>query len=496
MDPATASGQVTLSAGTVTSTTWQDSRNLVIDHTAWDEGVQVTVTVGTGLADEAGNTLAAPHSFSFYVFSSTLTVLETNPADGAVDVNRDSNVQILFSREVDETSLANHTTITDNLGRASYDFDIDSQDEAVTLIIAGRLAANAEITVTLGADVQAWGGGTLGSEYAFSFTTGVDVDETPPTVVSSFPVVGATVDPDVGYFQVTFSEPMNPMSFEPAAWNAELALILMNSDVEPTWNADHTVVTVPLPSPLPDGLPMEIVFAELTDANGVTNPEEWIWHAAVSGSPDYYPVSDGLEIVFVGYWEEGELGNSDPTWSGDDHRCLKVEMQADDSFHLVSYEEGGFSEPTGEYEVYKKTSSQLQWLGFTEEVEPDVYEEMAFDSPLNILPLPLSAGTWTDDTTVTIPGEGTFAATITGTVTSIGDYHPDGGSREDIYFKDVFRVISVLDVEFDGQPAMVDTDTTWYSPTIGPIHMSEHEVSTMDDMWWYSDYWRVFDVVR
>jgi len=490
MDAATSSGQVTLSAGTITNLTWQDSRNLVVTHADWSEGAHITVTVGTGLADVAGNNLASAFTFSFYVYSSTLTVLQANPADGATDINRDSNVQILFSREVDESTVTANTTITDP-NRTSYNFTVDSADEAVTLMIDGSLAASTEITVTLGSDVATWGGNTLGSDHIFSFTTGTEVDNTPPTVLSSFPAIGVTADPDIGYLQVTFSEPMNPMSFQPAAWNAELALILMSIEAEPTWNDDFTEVTVPLPSPLPDGLPMEMVFDQFTDANGVVQDSEWNWHATISGTPDYYPVEDDLEMVYEVNAEEGDLGNSNPTSTWDYQDYIMLEMQQDDSFHLARYEED-FAAPTGDYEIYQEATGALQWLGFTSEVEEGNYQEMLFSSSVDFLPDPLVAGTWSDNTTVTVPGEGSYSATLDGSVESIGDIHPgDRGSREEIYFKDVIRVVRVLNIQLDGTPAIVQTDTTWYSPTVGPIRMINHEESTVEDYWEHRESWRI-----
>ena len=495
MDTATSAGQVTLSSGTITGLSWSDSRNLVIAHTDWNEGIEITVTLGTGLADVAGNTLATAFSSSFFTFTAALTLLETNPADGATDVNRDSNVQLLFSQQPTLSSVNDHITIADPGIRATYDFEVDINDELVTLNIQDRLPGSTEITVTLGAGLETWGGTTLGSDHVFSFTTGEDVDETPPTVLSSYPAVGSTCAADVGYFQVTFSEPMNPDSFSPAAWNAELALLFYSSGGEPSWNDDYTVVTVPLPSPLPDGLPMEIIFEEFTDANGVVQPTAWTWHATVAGTPDYYPIMDDLELVFYAYGEEGDLGSEVPNWGGDYYEYLKVEMQADDSFHLARYE-GGFVNPAGDYEIFKINGNVLQWLGFADDDEEKEVQEVFFDEPVDYLPLPLSAGTWSDNANVTVPGEGTYSGTLTGSVISVGDVEVEGDKADDegIFFKDVFRVIRTLTVDLDGSPAISEVDTTWYSPTVGPFQMGEYEENIPENHWWRASKWRRFPV--
>lgn len=491
MDPATSDGNVTLSAGSVTSAIWTDTRTLQVTHSTWDEGAHVTVTLGAGLADAAGNNLASAYSFSFYVYSPTLQVLETQPADGDEGVNRDSNVQILFSTEINESTAADHIVIADG-SRTVYPFTVHRDNSAVTLEITDRLPAATEITVTVGAQVAAQSGGTLGTDHVFSFTTGADVDETPPTVVSSYPAIGATVAADVGYFQVTFSEPMNPNSFEPRAWNVEFALVIMASEPDPTWSNNYMTVTVPLPSPLPAGLPMEITFADLEDAHGVVMTSPWTWEATVSGTADYYPVTDGLEAEFATSWADGLIGNTEPEYEGDGSEYLKIEDQGDGTFHLTRYE-SGFSGPPRDYEVYRKLSDQLQWLGFSENDGMGGMEEMTFSTPAKVLPLPLATGTWTANTTVTIPDQGTFTATLHGTV--VGRYDlaiDDQGSSPEMFFKDTWKVIRRLEVQFEGELAMVDTDTTWYSPTLGPVRIFEMDESAMDGEWYYSQMWRMF----
>jgi hypothetical protein len=95
MAPATATGQVTLSSGGAPALDWLDGRTLSVQHgTPWAEGVQVTVTIGAGLADVAGNALASPATFSFFTETSALLFVTSLTAGGAVDINRSANVQL------------------------------------------------------------------------------------------------------------------------------------------------------------------------------------------------------------------------------------------------------------------------------------------------------------------------------------------------------------------------------------------------------------------
>lgn len=495
MDPASAAGNITLSSGTITNLAWLDTRTLSIDHAPWAEGVNVAVTVGTGLADAGGNGLAASYGFSFYVFTSTLTVLETTPANGATDVSRSSNVRILFSSEVDLGSVTANTTVTSGVTKVAHPYTVSSEHSTVTLNITGDLPASTLVTVTIGAGVSGsggTGGPTLGTPYVFSFTTGTTVDTTPPTVVSVFPANGATAAANVGIFRVTFSEPMDPDSFEPSAWNIEFALLLMATDPTPIWTEDFTVATVSLPSPLPAGLPMELTFSGLTDQNGVTQPTPWTWEAEIAGTPDYYPVVNGTVVALWTHEEGGVSGSTEPVWAGDYWQYLKVLTQANGTFRLAEYESDAVT-PTGDYEIMRKTSSQMQWAGFK---DSDQASEILFSTPLNTLPLPVATGTWNSSTTVTIPGDGTFSATMTGNVTGKVDLPIEGGGGMGLFYKDAYRVVRRLEVTSGGSLAFVNSDTTYYSATLGEVQRAQYDDEPQNNAWRYEQTWRSFDVLK
>ena len=489
MDPTSDDGQISLSVGTVTTTTWSDDQTLEIDHTAWAEGAHVTVTVGTGLADAAGNTLATAYNFDFYVFSSALSLLETNPANGATGVNRSANIQMLFSQDIMSGSVAGNVTITDNT-KAVLPYTSQVDGSAVTLMPEGTLPADTQITVTVGAGLLSQLETPLGTEASFSFTTSADVDVTPPTVLSVSPSSGSTFAADVGVFRITFSEPMDPSYFNPSAWNAEFALVMEQSQTSPIWSQDFTTVTVALPSPLPAGLPCEITFSTLTDANGVTQTTPWTWEGTVAGTADYYPTADGTEYIFDVYWARGTIGNETPQYEDSGMKYEMIAVQGDGTFRVVRYDDA-FVTPSGDYEAFRRLSSRIEWVGFANSDSSGVHVN-SFDSPLTILPLPMAAGTWTDNTTVTIPGEGAYTATLNGTVAGPMDIPiADAGSQE-IFFKNAFRVIRILDVQVGGSPAFVETDTIWYSPTLGPVQHSSYEEDANANEWQLEQTWRVF----
>ena len=499
MDPATSNGEITLSASVITSTDWVDDRTLIVDHGDWDEGAQITVTVGTGLTDVAGNALAAAYSFSFWtVAPGQLLLLDTTPADGALDVNRDTVVRLQFSDSVDVGTVSDNVTITDNPpAKANYNFTAEQIEDGLVLLTPnGTLPENTELTVIVGADVSTWGGTTLGTEHTFIFTTGVDVDVTPPTVVSTDPANGnMSVAVDQGFIRMTFSEPVNRDTVYPDRQNLAFYYMMMKSQNEPTWSEGGTVMTIALPSPLPAGLPVEVQFDDIEDLAGNVLDEPYIWDVKVAGTTEYVPVVDGARFRIQEEWAEGNVGNPIPQDTGSWGYLQQMEVQPDDSFRMVDYQETLFETPL-DWEAYDKTASALQWLGFYEVPDVPVPTKEMFDTPLNILPLPIAVGTWTDNTTVTVDfGEGPtpLRATLHGLV--LGKYdHPVYWSEGRLFIKDAWTVVRELEVEINNGEEWVtmftQRDSVWYGPYQGDVRTMISEVNEMDNRWIETELWR------
>jgi hypothetical protein len=487
MDTATAAGQVTLSSGANAGQTWYDNRTLVVGHDDWAEGTKIDVTVGTGLTDAAGNALAAAYGFSFWTLSTTeLLLLDTTPASGATGINRDDPILLQFSSDVNLGTIPGNVTITDNNLKATYPFTVeDIEDGLVLLDPVDTLPAATLLTVTVGTGVQSFGGLSLVAPATFTFTTGTSVDNTPPTVVSTDPTNGnMAVAADQGFFRMTFSEPINPDSFEPSRWNLAFFFLVEGLDIRPVMSEGGTVMTVPLPSPLPAGLPINITFAGIQDLAGNVQPVPFVLNVKVAGMADYVPVVNGARNIVEVDFTQGVIGNPTPTNQGFYEYFRQLEVQPGDSFRLVSYDDPSFTVPT-DWEVYRKTSSALQWLGF-EEIDQALRNKEMFDSPLDILPLPIAAGPWNSSTTVTIVGEGQFRANMAGEVLGQGDYEI-AESEGVVFIKDAWTVVRNLDVDFlDGVEwvtAFTQRDTFWFAPTLGDVRAHTYEEDVGNNQW-------------
>ncbi|MFN2370430.1 MAG: Ig-like domain-containing protein, partial [Candidatus Krumholzibacteriia bacterium] len=425
-------------------------------------------------------------------------LLSTTPADGATGVNRDTGIELVFSQDLSTTQLAANVTISNILTKAVYPFAVSRLDDGRFLLDPDdTLPADTTLFVTVAAGLQAYGGATLAAARTVQFTTGFEVDTTPPEIVAFEPADGTTtVPPDQGFLRITFSEPVDTDSVRPESWNLEFALVVESSPAEPLWNGDNTEITVPLPADLPAGLPMEITFVGLRDLAGNEQTTPTTWSVKVQGSADYLPWVDGAR-----YFEElatawGVVGNTVPDGTDDRTEFLRIDKLSATDYSFAEYD-GSFTTPTGRSDQFRKTGSAMLWIGFEDDstkvrrrlpVSPD--KAIMFDQPLTLLPLPIAVGTWTSSTTVTVPGEGDYTATIDGRVIGRGDY-PVPMTGGDIYLKDAWRVARVLSVGFEGTPAFTQTDTVWYSPTLGEVHRASHEVDLIADEWHTEDAWRL-----
>jgi len=482
MDTATGDGQITLSTGAVTGLTWTDARTAVAAHPDWTEGAEVTVTVGTGLTDLAGNALASAHATTFYVESTDLTFLASDPADGATGTNRSTVISLLFSAEMDIDTFTGAVTLTD-AGQDPLPFEVHEGEGSWVIVDPdGDLPADQAITLTVSTDVQDVGGRNLAQPVALGFTTGQDTDTTPPTIVGFEPASGSVIAAGTTFFRVTFSEPVDPDGADPVRVNAELFSLVEPEGQEPVWSPDRTTWTVQLPTPLPAGLPLEITFQGYRDLAGNEQTAATTWTSAVDGTADYYPLHFGRRYEYTEYGAWGAIGSDVPQeeWTHAVH--VQFDGQGDGVFHRTWYD-ASYTTSDG-WEVMQQSGGALEFLGFADEEDGETMQVM-FDSPLTFTTLP-PAGTWSDQATTTIPGEGTMTLTGEGEMVAEMDVpwlEGDGGPV--LFWKNVRLV--VIDHTISAGDALVESgvDSLWLSPTVGVIRYATYNEDPATGEWDY-----------
>lgn len=478
MDPASATGSVTLSHGTVNGTTWTDARTLVVSHTDWPEGTEITATATVGLTDEAGNALAAAFAWDFWTWTDEVLLLNTAPDDDDVGVPLNTTVWLRFSQDMDTGTLPGAITVTspDKVLHAYALESLESDSECV-LTFTDDLPASTLITVAVSTAAESWSGTPLAAAASFSFTTGTTADLTPPQLVSVEPADGASIGTDVTFLRLTFNEPIDDNSLNPAMISGQLMTAFTAMEDPGVWSENHTVITIGLRTPLIPGSIFRVEFTSFADVNGNVNDDGFDWQATVSGAAQFLPVIDGWVQYFAGYYEE-----SDPVktsgWVGE---LQLLEIKTGGEFwlwHTSNYESYPAKDlpEMMEYDRMKVTSSAIQFLGF-HEVQDMETSDVTFTPPIDWLRLPVQTSSWSGTAAISdTTGVDYTVAVLAGTYDlPIGGIPGKQSDAPPITWLDCRKVAMHYEMG-DGETVFsAGNDTLWYAPGAGLVREINHE---------------------
>ena len=206
-----------------------------------------------------------------------LGVLSTQPSDGAVDVDPNAPITVIFSRPVVPlVGVEEQASLPQPL---RFEPALEGAGRWVTTSVyqftpAAPLAAATTYRVTV-APLTAVDGGAMDEPYTFSFSTAA------PIVVEARPS-GILVPPDAQVV-VTFSQPMDRASTEAAfrLWNEAYPSIPGAF----TWNDADTVLTFTPENPLPFGDVFGIEVAETALAKAGTGGLRAPWNSTFTVVP-------------------------------------------------------------------------------------------------------------------------------------------------------------------------------------------------------------------
>jgi len=466
MDQNTADGNISLSQGTITGFTWTSDNVVSVAHTGWTEATQVTVTVGTGLTDLAGNNLPQAWTATFWTESSSVVFLESDPASGATGVNRSVQPRLHFSHTMNLASLAAATIITDDGKGAAvvptWEMASDG-DSWYRIVFSEDLDAATSYTIEVSTNAQAEGGaGNLSAPVSISFTTGTEVDTTPPEIVSSSPS-GSGINPNLVTITITFSEPIDTRAdLRPDRINGQLMTSLAG---EPDWNPSNTVLTVYVVPPLASGVRYFAVFGPGTfqDMNGNWNTVADSVSFTVSGSPDYFPITRDW------VYEYARFGVEFPqfiTWL--DSTRVTFENISGDTFDQVWWKQNpvGGTWEVDHRQFMRKNSTGLFFRGFTEGGG-----NIMFTPEVLYQDFPMTVTDWSGSSTGT-QGLNVFIVDYEGETTGPETLvFEDGMDEPNIVFEKCYRSILNHSLTLEGamEPFEDGADTVYYAPGIGMV---------------------------
>lgn len=184
-----------------------------------------TATVTTDVTDLGGKPMARNVSFSFTTAlsgdSDQPYVESSIPANGAGSVATNSAVMILFSEEIDPTTLTTTALLLhgeDVSGGGAYNDAVsgtiayDAGKRIALFTPDAPLSESRNYQVTLTSAIDDLCGAGMTSDHSFIFTTGNSTDTIAVSVTSVTPTEGAVGVLQDAVATIQFSEPVNPLT--------------------------------------------------------------------------------------------------------------------------------------------------------------------------------------------------------------------------------------------------------------------------------------------
>ena len=203
-----------------------------------------TISLSSAIRDVEGHRVYPAYSFSFVTQPATVVTSNT-PANTATNVERNVDIEVTFSTEINIATV-NATTfaITPSVAASRVKDSVDP----LKLILnpTADLAASTTYTINITAGMMDTDTNSV-TPFSFTFTTkaaGPPPDTTPPTVVSRTPTNGSTAVLVTTNGTITFSE-----ALAPATVNNTNCVIIRTSDslnqaATVTLSADGKTVTI------------------------------------------------------------------------------------------------------------------------------------------------------------------------------------------------------------------------------------------------------------
>jgi hypothetical protein len=505
MDPTTAAGRISMSAGNISALNWANGdKDLQVEHTAWDPGAEITVTVGPGLQDVAGNPLGTAYSFEFFVYINQVLVVDSDPDPGTTDFPVDDHVKIQFNRDMDVASLAAGITLT-TPGKGQVPFMVQAEENYSYALIQGEdYPFDTPVTVNVSTDCMTTaeeGSEPLAAAFNFSFRTVAEPDLTPPEILSITPASGSTILPETSEIVIVFSEPVILLETGLLSANVQLLFAVELSGIVPALSNGDTVLTFSLAGPLPDGIPLYMQFDIFADSSGNVNDDRQEWEATVVGTADYFPAYEQFHFSYhVEYENSDPIG---PKGSGTFTRWDIFEWENATDYRRYETESPAILE---EWDYMTRTGEADLLRGFRG-MDEGTPVDLMFDEPVMYLNRPMVPAEWSGR--VTLPsggGEATVNYSVEvkegttdidlGDLKGLGrDWSGLGSAKATaIFWSDCRTVILDHDVRVGMDTVEVGSDTMYYSPGFGLVKFAT-KIEEFDPAWqeWQSGIWNGFE---
>jgi len=177
-----------------------------------------TATITTGAVDLAGTPLAANYVWTFTTITPPPVVIATAPINGATGVPISQALSATFNEAMSCATLASPAITFAVVGPGATNVAGTVSCSGSTAIFApsGLLAVNTLYTATISTGAKSLAGTPMVANYVWTFRT--VPAPTPPALISTVPVNGATAVPINQILSATFGAAMNPSTINSASF--------------------------------------------------------------------------------------------------------------------------------------------------------------------------------------------------------------------------------------------------------------------------------------
>ena len=271
-----------------------------------------TATIRTGATDLAGNALANNYIWTFTTGAIPDTtaplIAFTNPANIATDVPLNKKIAAIFCEAMNPLTI---TTAAFTLTRGTTPVSGTVTYAGVTAIFTPTsiLAPSTLYTATIIAVVKDLAGNTLASNYVWTFTTGLAPDNTPPTVISTFPANGVVGTPLARHLNVIFSEVMSPLTVSTATLILRQGATTVSGTVD---QAGTIAIFTPTDSLLANTTYTGTITTGVEDlaGNAMANNYEWTFTTGVTTVQDAIDLGSAAAFAILAGSTVTSTGNS------------------------------------------------------------------------------------------------------------------------------------------------------------------------------------------
>jgi methionine-rich copper-binding protein CopC len=179
-----------------------------------------TATIITGIKDPAGNPFTTDFAWCFVTGGTAdgtaPSVTSTLPANAATGVAVNRKISATFDEAVNTSTITPARFKVTGPGSTPVSGSVTYLGRTAVFTPSNGLASNRTYTATITTGVMDLAGNETQADVAWSFTTGSNADVTAPLVISTDPANAASNVAISSTINVTFNEPMNPVTITTA----------------------------------------------------------------------------------------------------------------------------------------------------------------------------------------------------------------------------------------------------------------------------------------